>query len=61
MVYARKILFNINVKRQNMEKAAEQLEAYLKEAPNAQDAEEVKQTLAKVKKAIAQQKGAAKQ
>ncbi len=61
MVYARKFLFNLNVRRRDMDKAAAQLEAYLKEAPDAQDAEDVRQMLTKVKKAIAQQKEAAKQ
>jgi tetratricopeptide (TPR) repeat protein len=53
-------LFNLHVRRQRLDKAAEQLEAYLKEAPNAPEAEEVRQRLARVKKAIEQQKAATK-
>lgn len=60
-VYVRKYLFNLHVRRQMMDKAAEQLEAYLKEAPEAPDAAGVRQMLDKVKKTIAQQKGQAKQ
>src|SRR6266536_1147664 len=55
--YVRLYLFNLNLRRQKLDKAAEQLEAYLKEAPDAPDAEQVRQRLDKVKKAIAQQKG----
>jgi tetratricopeptide (TPR) repeat protein len=54
-------LFNLNIRRQSIDKAAAQLEAYLKDAPNAPNAEEVRQMLAKVKKAMAQQPGTAKQ
>jgi hypothetical protein len=39
---------------------AEQLEAYLKEAPDAPDLEQVQQTQNKVKKAIEQQKATTK-
>lgn len=56
MIYVHKYLFNLNVRRQNLDKAAEQLEAYLKELPNAPDASEVRQMLSKVKKAIERQK-----
>ncbi len=59
--HARLYLFNLNVRMQKMDKAAEQLEAYLKDAPNASNAEEVRQMLAKVKKAMTQQTGTAKQ
>jgi tetratricopeptide (TPR) repeat protein len=59
--HARLYLFNLAIKRQTMDKAAAQLEAYLKDAPNASNAEEVRQMLAKVKKAMAQQTGTAKQ
>jgi Tfp pilus assembly protein PilF len=59
-VYIRKYLFNLNIRRQNMDKAAEQLEAYLKESPEAPDREAVRQMLDKVKKAIAQQKSGSK-
>jgi len=61
MVYVRKHLFNLNVRRKSMEKAAEQLEAYLREAPDAPDAQEVRQMLGKVKKTLTQQKEQAKQ
>jgi|SRR5262245_48079659 len=53
-------LFNLYVRRQRLDKAAEQLEAYLKEAPNAPEAEEVRLRLARLKKAIEQQKAATK-
>jgi tetratricopeptide (TPR) repeat protein len=56
----RQYLFNLNLRRQRLDKAAAQLEAYLKEAPDAPDAEQVRQMLAKVKKAIEQQKAATK-
>lgn len=59
-VYVRQILFNLNLRRQRLEKAAEHLEAYLKEAPDAPDVEQVRQTLGKVKKAIEQQKATTK-
>lgn len=55
MVYVRKYLFNLNVRQQRMDKAAEQLEAYLREAPDAPDAEDVRKMLSKVKKAMTQQ------
>jgi tetratricopeptide (TPR) repeat protein len=58
--YVRQLLFNLNLRRQKLDKAAEQLEAYLKEAPDAPDVEQVQQTLDKVKKAIEQQKSATK-
>jgi len=58
--YVRLYLFNLNVRRQRLDKAAGQLEAYLKEAPDAPDAEQVRQRLDKVKKAIEQQKGTTK-
>jgi tetratricopeptide (TPR) repeat protein len=59
-VYVRQILFNLNLRRQRLDKAAEQLEAYLKEAPDAPDVEQVRQRLDKVKKAIEQQKATTK-
>jgi regulator of sirC expression with transglutaminase-like and TPR domain len=55
-IQVRKHLFNLNLRQQKLDKAAEQLEAYLKEAPDAPDAEQVRQTLEKVKKMIAQKK-----
>src|SRR5262249_47552605 len=59
-VYVRLHLFNLNLRRQRLGKAAEQLEAYLKEAPDAPDVEQVRQRLDKVKKAIEQQKATTK-
>jgi tetratricopeptide (TPR) repeat protein len=59
-VYVRQLLFNLNLRRQRLDKAAEQLEAYLKEAPDAPDVEQVRQRLDKVKKAIEQQKATIK-
>src|SRR5262245_57084708 len=59
-VQVRQYLFNLNLRRQKLDKAAEQLEAYLREAPDAPDAEQVRQKLDKVKKAIEQQKAATK-
>jgi len=59
-VYVRLQLFNLNLRRQRLDKAAEQLEAYLKEAPDAPDVEQVRQRLDKVKKAIEQQKAPTK-
>jgi Tfp pilus assembly protein PilF len=55
-VAARKYLYNLSVRRTDMFKAAEHLEAYLKDAPNAPDAEDVRQRLADVKKAIEEKK-----
>lgn len=60
-VHVRKYLFNLNVRRHEMSKAAEQLEAYLREVPDAPDAADVRLMLDKVKKTIAQQKAQAKQ
>jgi tetratricopeptide (TPR) repeat protein len=59
-VYVRLQLFNLNLRRQRLDKAAEQLEAYLKEAPDAPDVEQVQQRLDKVKKTIEQQKATIK-
>jgi tetratricopeptide (TPR) repeat protein len=59
-VYVRLQLFNLNLRRQKLDKAAEQLEAYLKEAPDAPDVEQVRQRLDKVKKALEQQKAPTK-
>ncbi len=59
-IQVRQQLFNLNLRRQRLDKAAAQLEAYLKEAPDAPDAEQVRQMLGKVKKAIDQQKAATK-
>ncbi len=60
MAGVRKYLFNLNARRRAWDKAAAQLEAYLKEAPSAPDADEVRQTLAKVKKMMAEQAAAPK-
>lgn len=54
-VYVRKYLFNLNIRRQAYSKAAEQLEAYLHDAPGAPDAQDVRQMLDKVKKEMARQ------
>lgn len=61
LVAVRKYLFNLHVRRRAWDKAAAQLEAYLKEAPAAQDAGEIRQMLAKVKKMMTEQAGAPKQ
>lgn len=55
LAYVRMYLFNLNIRRNTLNKAAEQLEAYLKEAPEAPNAPAVRETLGKVKKAMAQQ------
>jgi tetratricopeptide (TPR) repeat protein len=59
--YARLHLFNLNLRRKTPDKAVEHLEAYLKEAPDAPDAQDVRERLTNIKKALAQQSGAAKQ
>lgn len=51
---ARLYLFNLYKRRSAWDKAVGQLEAYLKEAPLAQNAEEVRQMLSKLKKMISQ-------
>jgi len=61
LLYVRKLLFNLNIRRQKYDKAAAQLEAYLKEAPEAPDSQEIRIMLDKVKKAMAQQAAAQKQ
>jgi Tfp pilus assembly protein PilF len=61
MLYVRKHLFNLNLRQQRMDKAAEQLEAYLRADPEAPDAESVRQMLGKVKKAMTQQAAVPKQ
>lgn len=57
MAYIRKHLFNLNYRRQALDKAAENLEDYLKEAPDAPDAASVRDMLGKLKKMIVQQSG----
>ena len=49
-------LFNLNVRRRTFDKAVLNLEAYLKDAPNAPDTEEVRKRLDNLKKILAQQK-----
>ena len=56
--YVHKLIFNLNVRRQKYDKAAVQLEAYLKEVPDAPDSQEVRLMLDKVKKAMAKQQAA---
>lgn len=48
-------LFNLNLRRDRLDKAAEQLELYLKEAPDAPNADAVRQKLSQIKR---QQKAA---
>jgi tetratricopeptide (TPR) repeat protein len=60
-VAARKYLYNLCVRRTDMVKAVEHLEAYLKDAPNAPDADDVRKRLASVKKLIEEKKEAGKQ
>ncbi|MCI0662674.1 MAG: hypothetical protein L0220_16530 [Acidobacteria bacterium] len=50
-------MFNLNIRRRTLDKAVLNLEAYLKDAPNSPDAEEVRKRLENVKKILAQQKG----
>ncbi|MFN0111279.1 MAG: tetratricopeptide repeat protein [Blastocatellia bacterium] len=59
-LYVRKLIFNLHVRRQKYDKAAAQLEAYLKESPDAADSQDVRLMLDKVKKAMAQQAAAQK-
>ncbi len=59
--HVRKLIFNLNVRRQKYDKAAAQLEAYLKEVPDAPDSQDVRLMLDKVKKAMVQQTAAQKQ
>ncbi|MCW5970930.1 MAG: tetratricopeptide repeat protein [Blastocatellales bacterium] len=54
--YVRLYLFNLNWRRQSLDKAAEQLEAYLKESPGAQNAPQVREKLDALKKKIAEDK-----
>jgi Tfp pilus assembly protein PilF len=58
--YVRLHLFNLNLRRQNLDKAALQLEAYLKESPNAPNAPAVRDMLTKIKKPNPQQNSAGK-
>lgn len=57
---AHKFIYNIHLRRRAWDKAVGQLEAYLKEAPDARDVPEVRGMLEKLKKMMAGQAGAAK-
>lgn len=59
-VHVHKHLFNLYIRQQMMDKAAGQLEAYLREAPEAPDSQDVRQMLGKVKKAMTQQAATSK-
>lgn len=50
--YVRLHLFNLNLRRQSLDKAALQLEAYLRESPNAQNAPQVRDALDKIRKQL---------
>jgi tetratricopeptide (TPR) repeat protein len=49
MANVHKYMFNIHIRRKQMDKAAAELEAYLEALPNAPDAPAIKQMLGKVK------------
>lgn len=51
--YAYKHLFNMNIRRQDFTKAAQNLEAYLKDAGDASDAADIRKLLERVKQEIA--------
>jgi tetratricopeptide (TPR) repeat protein len=53
LAYVHKLLFNLHVRRNDYAKAVTELEAYLKDAPNAPDAPQVQDMIQKVKKAAA--------
>jgi len=48
-------LFNLNLRRKSLDKAAAQLEAYLKASPEAPNAPQVREKLGQLKKTLAQQ------
>lgn len=50
--YVRLYLYNLNLRRQSLDKAALQLEAYLKESPNAPNSAQVRETLDKIRKQL---------
>ncbi len=50
--YVRLYLFNLNLRRQSLDKALVHLEAYLKESPDAPNAPQVRETLAKLRKSL---------
>jgi tetratricopeptide (TPR) repeat protein len=60
LAQGRLYLFNLYTRQKNNQKAAQQLELFLKEAPNAPQAEAVRQRLEALKKMLAQQAGAVK-
>ena len=51
LAYVHKFLFNLYVRRHDYNRASAELEAYLKDAPNAPDSVQVQAMMAKVKKA----------
>lgn len=53
--YVRLYLFNLNLRRKNLDKAAEQLEGFLKETPEAPNAPQVRERLTQLKKSISEQ------
>ncbi len=54
LAYVHKFLFNLHVRRHDYAKAVTELEAYLKDMPNAPDAPQVQEMIQKVKKAASQ-------
>jgi Flp pilus assembly protein TadD len=60
LVAVHKYIYNIHYRRRAWDKAAGQLEAYLKEAPDAPDAPQVRGMLDRLKKMVAGQAGTAK-
>ncbi len=60
MAQVHKYMFNIQMRRKDYGKASSELEAYLAAVPNAPDAPQIKETIEKLKKAVAAQSAAAK-
>ena len=54
--YVRLYLFNLNIRKNALDKAAVQLEAYLKDAPDAANAPQVREKLSQIKKMISDKK-----
>ena len=54
--YVRLHLFNLNLRRNTLDKAVVQLEAYLKESPDAANAPQVREKLGQLKKMVATKK-----
>lgn len=54
--YVRLHLFNLNIRRNTLDKAVVQLEAYLKESPDAPNAPQVREKLGQLKKMVAAKK-----